>query len=204
MYIHDMYARIQQTEHVCIHMFTIDVQQKQTYVIIRLFCKRALCIQYNRCTTEIDICIQTCSVYYIRVYVSCIYVCNHTSLLQKSPMYTIQQMYNRNSVHIYTSTHYVSIIYICIHKHAQTIMHRNICVHIYGQSMMGWLQCVGALKLQASFGKEPYKRDDILQKRPIVLRSLLMVPTHMCMCTHIYMYIMFGACLYLHMYMINT
>jgi len=31
-----------------------------------------------------------------------------------------------------------------------------------------WLQCVGALKLEVSFAKEPYKRDDILQKRPII------------------------------------
>jgi len=30
---------------------------------------------------------------------------------------------------------------------------------------MGWLRLVGSLKLQVSFAKEPYKRDDILQKR---------------------------------------
>ena len=29
---------------------------------------------------------------------------------------------------------------------------------------MGWLRLVGSLKLQASFAKEPYKTDDILQK----------------------------------------
>jgi len=31
---------------------------------------------------------------------------------------------------------------------------------------MGWLRLVGSLKLQVCFAKEPYKRDDILQKRP--------------------------------------
>ena len=40
---------------------------------------------------------------------------------------------------------------------------------------MGWLRCVVALKLQVSFAKEPCKRDDILQKRPMILRSLLIV-----------------------------
>jgi len=35
--------------------------------------------------------------------------------------------------------------------------------------------CVLSLKLQVSFAKEPYKRDYILQKRPIISRSLLMV-----------------------------
>jgi len=42
---------------------------------------------------------------------------------------------------------------------------------------MGWLRLVGSLKLQVSFAKEPYKRDDILQKRPMILRSLPIVAT---------------------------
>jgi len=45
----------------------------------------------------------------------------------------------------------------------------------YGSSppAMGWLRSVGALELQVSFAKEPYKRDYILQKRPMIFRSLL-------------------------------
>jgi len=42
---------------------------------------------------------------------------------------------------------------------------------------MGWLRLVGSLKLYVSFAKEPYKRDYILQKGPIILRSLLIVAT---------------------------
>jgi len=42
---------------------------------------------------------------------------------------------------------------------------------------MGWLRLVGSLKLQASFAKKPYKRDDILQKRRIILMSLLIIAT---------------------------
>jgi len=41
----------------------------------------------------------------------------------------------------------------------------------------GWLRFVGSLNLQVSFAKEPYKRYDILQKRPAILRSLLIVGT---------------------------
>ena len=37
---------------------------------------------------------------------------------------------------------------------------------------MGWLRLVGSLKLQVSFAKEPYKRDFILQKRPVILSIL--------------------------------
>ena len=33
---------------------------------------------------------------------------------------------------------------------------------------MGWLQLVDSLKLQVSFAKEPYKRDYILHKKPII------------------------------------
>jgi len=42
---------------------------------------------------------------------------------------------------------------------------------------MVWLRLVGSSKLQVSFAKEPYKRDHILQKRPMILRSLLSVAT---------------------------
>jgi len=42
---------------------------------------------------------------------------------------------------------------------------------------LGWLRLVSSLKLQDSVAKEPYKRDNILQKRPIILRSLLIVAT---------------------------
>jgi len=42
---------------------------------------------------------------------------------------------------------------------------------------MGWPQLVGSLKWWVSFAKEPYKRDYILQKRRIILRSLLIVAT---------------------------
>jgi len=34
---------------------------------------------------------------------------------------------------------------------------------------MGWLWLVGSIKLYVSFAKEPYKRDNILQKRHVIL-----------------------------------
>ena len=45
------------------------------------------------------------------------------------------------------------------------------------QRDMGWLRLVGSLQLQVSFAKVPCQRDEILQKRPIILRSLLMEAT---------------------------
>ena len=42
---------------------------------------------------------------------------------------------------------------------------------------VGWLQLVGSIKSYVSFAKEPYKTDDILQKRPVILSILLTVAT---------------------------
>ena len=42
---------------------------------------------------------------------------------------------------------------------------------------MGWLRLVGSSKFQVSFAKEPYKRDYIVQKRPVISRSILIEAT---------------------------
>jgi len=47
----------------------------------------------------------------------------------------------------------------------------------YSEVTMGWLRLAGSIKLQVSFAKEPYKRDDILQKRPVILSILLTAAT---------------------------
>jgi len=36
---------------------------------------------------------------------------------------------------------------------------------------MGWLRLVGSLKVKVFFAKEPCRKDDILQKRRIILRT---------------------------------
>jgi len=56
-------------------------------------------------------------------------------------------------------------------------VHKWVTAPAHMWMTMGWLWVVGSLKLSVSFAKEPYKKDDILQKRPIILRSLLIVAT---------------------------
>jgi len=51
------------------------------------------------------------------------------------------------------------------------------CVVLPLWSGMRLPRLLDSLKLLVSFAKEPYKRDDILQKRPVILRSLLIVAT---------------------------
>ena len=69
-------------------------------------------------------------------------------------------------------------------SHTYTHIHTHIHTHISNIKFffpttrtMGWLRWVGSLKLQVSFAKEPYKQDDILQKRPVISRNLLIVAT---------------------------
>jgi len=42
---------------------------------------------------------------------------------------------------------------------------------------LGWLRWVGSIKLYVSLARDSYKRDYVLQKRPMILRSLLIVAT---------------------------
>jgi len=68
---------------------------------------------------------------------------------------------------------YMYVVYIyMMHFHVQDDALSQGIMH------MGWLRLVGSLKVQVSFAKETDKRDDILQKRPMILRSLLIVATH--------------------------
>jgi len=61
---------------------------------------------------------------------------------------------------------------------------------------MGWFWLVGSNKLYVSFAKEPYKRDNILQKRSIISSILLTMATPCCrnisyvnafVCKYVYM-----------------
>jgi len=73
--------------------------------------------------------------------------------------------------------------FVCVctgHKYIHIfLLFTNVCEYsaVSIQVSMGWLRLVGSLKLQVSFAKESYKRDDILQMRPIILRNLLIIST---------------------------
>ena len=64
---------------------------------------------------------------------------------------------------------YVDISPLC----AEVCASSSRCVHLS-------MRCT---RRYVSFTKEPYKRDDIQQKRPIILRSLLMHASHDDICT---------------------
>jgi len=95
--------------------------------------------------------------------------------------------YAQTHAHTHTHTH----VYIQMNQLICTSINTKIHIYIYTYTIihtilanitrvgsyphpytMGWLRLVGSLKLQLFFAKEPYKRDDILQKRRVILRSL--------------------------------
>jgi len=85
------------------------------------------------------------------------------------------------------------------------VIHMFICmkyVYVYMMAcpsslrFMGWLRLGGSLKLLVSFAKEPYKRDYILQKRRVILRSLLIVAT-----PYLFMCLYMSYVCYIHVYM---
>jgi len=63
-------------------------------------------------------------------------------------------------------------IYICIEAYMYIYMYMYMYVYIHSTCCttlgktpgMGWLQLVGSIIFFVSFAKEPYKRDNILQK----------------------------------------
>jgi len=65
---------------------------------------------------------------------------------------------------------YVCVCHVCVYV-------GHVHVYVIHVCPMAWLRLVGSLKLQVSFAKEPCKRDYILQRRPNILRSLLIAAT---------------------------
>jgi len=65
---------------------------------------------------------------------------------------------------------------VCVCAYTIICYNSAISTTILG-SLKSYVTFTKSLKLQVSFAKEPYKRDYILQERPAILRSLLIVAT---------------------------
>ena len=103
-------------------------------------------------------------------------------------------LYVRTSVCMSLKSLCTSVLVCVVYVHILVCMSiRFVCT--YG------VATISSLNLQVSFAKEPYKRDDILQKRPIILRSLLIVATAYeyvyAICVHACMRVCVYACVYI-------
>jgi len=67
------------------------------------------------------------------------------------------------------------------HTHTHTHTHTSThCSELSPHVDMGWLRLVGSLKWCVSLSKEPYKRDDILQKWHVILLLIVTTPYGSC------------------------
>jgi len=94
------------------------------------------------------------------------------ALLQKSPIILMSLLIVATPQSVYLPT-------MCRFVCPAVLSSFNLffCLRVLVGLSMRWLRWVGSLKWQVSFAKEPYKRDDILQKRPMIVRSLIIVAT---------------------------
>jgi len=94
-------------------------------------------------------------------------------------------------------------IYICIHIRICTYVYTYIYVYMYPYSYYGVATISRSLKITGLFCKEPCKRDDFLQKRRIILWSLLIVATpyiHTSIYTNSSCALYIRACMCIHTY----
>ena len=92
-------------------------------------------------------------------------------------------------------------MYVCI---CLSYIHVYLYIYLSTCICMGWLRLVGFLKLQVSFAEYHLFYRALLQKRPIILRSLLVVATpygnarnpgtYTCICMNVY------TSVYIYMY----
>ena len=79
-------------------------------------------------------------------------------------MYIYMYMY----LHTYTYTHIYAYMYM-------SLIYAYVCICV--RQHMGWLRLVGSIKLWVSFAEYHLFYRAFLQKRPIILRSLLVEAT---------------------------
>jgi len=93
-------------------------------------------------------------------------------------MYTYTQTdYNYVCVYTYIQVYICVLcvgvhIYVYTHEHTQ---HSYVRVYLYIQIDMGWLRSVGSIKLQVPFAEYRLFYRALVQKRPMILRSLLIL-----------------------------
>ena len=118
-------------------------------------------------------------IYLYETYTESINMNTHTA--RRIQIYRIHILIYLYEIHTLIFIHLYEICTERQYENTQSTMHTHI-QNTYPH--MGWLRLSGSLKSQVSFAKEPYKRDDNLQKKPMILSSLLIVATPYSKRTH--------------------
>jgi len=123
------------------------------------------------CTIALNLCVCVCVSLYVTL---CLYVCMFVYV--KNIIYvsisTFMYMFVREYVY-----GFVDVVRWLVAARMYVYMHLNMHVCEKICVSMGWLPLVGSLKLYVSFAEYPLFYRALLQKRPIILRSLLFEAT---------------------------
>ena len=111
---------------------------------------------------------ENASLLYLGIYIAHMFTCiSHTEVYVYTHHLTNASSYMY--VYIYTRRYIRSWICVYVHHSPEVASTRDIAT--------GCLRLVRLIKSWVSFAKEPYKRDNILQKRPKILTIPLAVAT---------------------------
>ena len=96
-------------------------------------------------------------------------------------------------------------IYVCMYMYVCIYIFIHLCIHSYTHKSdsaiaMEWLRLVSSFKLQVSFAEYSLFHRALVQKRPIILWSLLIVATPYVFCSwryRIYTYICMYVCIFI-------
>jgi len=178
---------------VCDRLLRIHQNIYDMYVAVCCSCCSVLqcvtvCCSVLQCVAVCCIvlqCVAVCCIVSHRVAVCCsvlqcvavlVYVSATAATARRSRFNTCAGLfefaYRALFIHVYGSCHTHTGLFWFTYRVLLTcyFSQRNDDVLVQIVPYMGWLRWVGSLKVQVSFAKETYKRDDILQKRPIILR----------------------------------
>jgi len=156
-------------------------------------------------TSTLRTLLSTCVNFYILVFkYMCICICINEIHVY---MYMYKCMYLWMCLSVYIGECVRVRVCVCVCVRVCVCVCVCVCIHRPSSNStsactMGWLRLVGSLKLQVSFVEYHLFYRALWQKRPIILRSLLVdvcshyphCRCHMCICTYIH------VCVHLNMY----
>jgi len=153
--------------YVCICVYMCVYVCMCVYTCVHVCICVYMCVYVCIC---VYMCVYVCICVYMCVYVcTCVYMCVYVCRIYKIGPVPCPPSRWILCLHRHTHTR--------TRKYIRTVRFQRMLVLSSCGATMRWLQLVGCSELYVSFATEPYQRDDILQKRPIILRSLLIGAT---------------------------
>jgi len=165
-------------QYFCVHIYIHDAYiHIHTYVHMHICLYHIFLTFYKGFTSFVLFCI------FLLFFLSCFFFISHThpfsypqtQRLSLSLSLSFPLSNPRYALSLSSTAHMCSCYYVYVCASHSCIY--GITPYMYSYYHMGWLRSVGSFKLQASFAEYRLFYRALLQKRPIILRSLLIIAT---------------------------